>query len=207
MRRIPIVATLVVLCALAAMIALGIWQIHRAQWKEGLLASYEAAEGAPLLYGMPHDATMDSVAFHRAHVVCTLSTTVTQLGGPNRAGQSGFRNIFGCSLIDGRVMMAVLGWSDVMVKPVLPGAGQRIEGEGRLIPDDVLAKRVIGEGARTLPVLLVLDQSAAGLQPSVPPAIADIPNNHRSYAVQWFMFAAVAAIIFVLAVLRRQPAR
>jgi surfeit locus 1 family protein len=27
-----------------------------------------------------------------------------------------------------------------------------------------------------------------------------VPNNHRSYAVQWFLFAAAALIIYLLAV-------
>jgi surfeit locus 1 family protein len=206
MRRIPILATLVVLLALGAMIGLGIWQIHRAQWKEGLLASYQAAEGLPVLHTMPDSAAVERNAFRRADILCTISTGVTQIGGASRAGESGFRNIFGCRLADGRMMMADIGWSGVMAKPALPGVGQRAAGVGRLIPDDVLARRVIGEGDRIMPVLVVFEQGSSGLQASVPPSIADIPNNHRSYAVQWFLFAAVAAIIFVLAVLRRpQP--
>jgi len=46
-RRIPIFATLMVAAAVATMIALGIWQLRRAQWKEGLLARYAAAETLP----------------------------------------------------------------------------------------------------------------------------------------------------------------
>ncbi|MDB5686282.1 MAG: surfeit locus 1 family protein, partial [Rhizorhabdus sp.] len=42
-----------------------------------------------------------------------------------------------------------------------------------------------------------------GLEPSVPPSIADIPNNHRGYAVQWFIFALTAAIIYAIALRRR----
>ena len=35
------------------------------------------------------------------------------------------------------------------------------------------------------------------------PSGADVPNNHLAYAVQWFIFAAAALIIYILAVRRR----
>ena len=38
---------------------------------------------------------------------------------------------------------------------------------------------------------------------NAPPSIESIPNNHLAYAVQWFLFAAVAAIIYVIALRRR----
>ena len=35
------------------------------------------------------------------------------------------------------------------------------------------------------------------------PSDDSLPNNHRSYAVQWFLFAAVASIIYALALRKR----
>ncbi|MFL6772804.1 MAG: SURF1 family cytochrome oxidase biogenesis protein, partial [Sphingomicrobium sp.] len=46
-RRLPLVPTLLVAAAAAAMIALGLWQLRRAEWKEGLLARYSQAERLP----------------------------------------------------------------------------------------------------------------------------------------------------------------
>jgi cytochrome oxidase assembly protein ShyY1 len=37
----------------------------------------------------------------------------------------------------------------------------------------------------------------------MPPNPEDVPNNHLSYAVQWFAFAGIAAGIYLLAVRRR----
>ena len=51
------------------------------------------------------------------------------------------------------------------------------------------------------------DRGAAGLQPSAPPAVSDIPNNHRSYAVQWFAFAIIAVVIYALALRGRQRSK
>lgn len=203
MRRLPILPTLVVALAVAAMIALGVWQLGRAHWKEALLASYQAGEKAPPLYGLPADLPIDAMAFRRSHILCRITTSPTQLGGVNRAGKTGFRNIAGCALIDGREIMADIGWSAIGARPVLPAIGQRIEASGLLIPDEVLARRVLGDRPGATPLLLVLEGAVPGLSPSVPPSIDTIPNNHRSYAVQWFLFAGVALTIYLLALRKR----
>ena len=52
-------------------------------------------------------------------------------------------------------------------------------------------------------VLLVAATPAAGLSPNAPPSIESIPNNHLAYAVQWFLFAGVAAVIYAIALRRR----
>lgn len=206
-RRIPVFATLVVALALATMIALGLWQLRRAVWKDGLLASYQTAAHAPPLYGIPAGAAPDAVAFRHTHVLCRIATAPVVLGGSDRAGRKGFRNIVGCTLLDGRLIMVDLGLSPLDQKPRLPAIGQRIEGRGVLIPDEVLARRVIGQDAAVTPLLLVLDDAVAGLTPSQPPAIETIPSNHRTYAVQWFLFALVALIIYVIALRRRARGR
>jgi surfeit locus 1 family protein len=203
MRRVPILPTLVVMLAVAAMIALGVWQLGRARWKEGLLASYHAGATAPPLYGLPADLPIEAMAFRRSHIMCRVATRPVQIGGVDRAGKTGFRNIAGCTLIDGRVIMADLGWSPIGARPAFPAIGQRIEAGGLLIPDDVLARRVLGERSGVTPVLLVLDRAVPGLSPSVPPSIDTIPNNHRAYAVQWFLFAGVALTIYLLALRKR----
>ena len=203
MRRLPILPTLVVALAVATMIALGFWQIGRAHWKTGLLASYRAGASAPPLYGLPADMAIDAVAFRRTHILCRISTAATQLGGPNRQGKIGFRNIAGCTLIDGRLIMVDLGWMPVGAKPPLPVSGQRIEADGLLIPDEVLARRVLDDRPGATPLLLVIEGSVEGLEPSVPPSIESIPNNHIGYAVQWFLFAGVAVAIYLLALRKR----
>ena len=48
-------------------------------------------------------------------------------------------------------------------------------------------------------IRLVATEPVAGLRQSQPPALEDIPNNHLSYAVQWFLFAGIALVIFLLA--------
>ena len=53
-------------------------------------------------------------------------------------------------------------------------------------------------------MLLVADRPIAGLAANTQPDIGLVPNNHLAYGVQWFLFAAVAATIYAVAVLRRR---
>jgi surfeit locus 1 family protein len=52
-------------------------------------------------------------------------------------------------------------------------------------------------------LLLVADAPPLGLAANGKPDLSSVPNNHLSYAVQWFFFAAIAAVIYVLALRRR----
>tara|TARA_B100000749_G_scaffold250516_1_gene215647 strand:+ start:41 stop:217 length:177 start_codon:yes stop_codon:yes gene_type:complete len=51
--------------------------------------------------------------------------------------------------------------------------------------------------------MLIARSAPPGLKPLAPPSVADLPNNHLAYAVQWFLFAAVAVVIYILALRRR----
>ena len=48
MRRLPVIPTVIVAISVAIMIALGFWQLGRAEWKADLLDRYKAAEGMEL---------------------------------------------------------------------------------------------------------------------------------------------------------------
>jgi surfeit locus 1 family protein len=52
-------------------------------------------------------------------------------------------------------------------------------------------------------LMLVADAPAPGLSASAPPDPSSVPNNHLAYAVQWFLFAGIAVVIYLLALRRR----
>lgn len=203
MRRFPIVPTLVVLLAVGAMIGLGLWQLQRAQWKEGLLARYRAAATAPPLAGLPIGDLPDSLGFRKASLDCVVAGTPIQLGGQGPDGAPGFRSVLPCRLTDGRQILADIGWQRVGSALPGPASGRTLSAAGVLVPDDVLAQRFADRSVRPMPWLIVLETPQPGFAPSKPPAIETIPNNHRGYAVQWFLFAAVALAIYGLAIRRR----
>jgi surfeit locus 1 family protein len=186
-RRIPPIATLVVALAIATMIALGFWQIRRAHEKEAALARYAAAAHLPPVpWPTAPLADQDLPLFRLATGNCLQPIGKPQLiAGHNRAGDTGYSHFVDCRTgAEGPGMRIDIGWSRD------PHAGSVWTGgpvAGTISPDKQHRLRLIS----TI--------GLAGLQASAPPSPADIPNNHRSYAVQWFLFAAVAAIIYALA--------
>lgn len=189
-RRLPIVATIVVIAAVATMIGLGIWQLQRAKWKEGLLAKYARAENLPPITWPDVPLRDDQLPlFRHATGVCLRIAGHRAVAGENRAGEPGFSQVVDCSTgAEGPGMSVEVGWSKN------PNAKANWNGgpvSGVIGPDRMTRMRLVAASA------------PAGLEPAAPPSLASIPNNHRSYAVQWFAFAAIALIIYVLAVRKR----
>jgi len=189
-RRLPIIPTIVVAAAVAVMIGLGVWQIQRARWKESLIAKYAEAEKAPPI-AFPtvptHDA--DLPLFRHATGVCLGVVGQRAVAGENLAGEPGYVHILDCATgAEGPGMAVEVGWSkDPNAK--VNWSGGPVTG-------------VIGPDRRSR-MRLVAGSAPPGLETSAPPSLESIPNNHRSYALQWFSFALIALIIYGLAVRKR----
>jgi cytochrome oxidase assembly protein ShyY1 len=195
-RRLPLIPTLIVAAAVAVMIGLGIWQLQRAKWKEGLLARYAEAQKLPPI-AWPTTPVRDAQLplFRYATGVCLRPVARRAQAGENRAGEPGYVQIIDCSTgAEGPGMTVQLGWSKD------PNARFNWRGgpvSGIIAPDRRSRMRLVADGA------------PPGLKPSALPSLSSIPNNHRSYALQWFSFALIALIIYGLAVrkrLKQEPA-
>ena len=189
-RRLPLIPTIMVLAAVALMIGLGLWQLQRAKWKEGLLAKYAQAERLPPIV-FPTVPTPDSELplFRNATGVCLRVVGQRAQAGENRAGEPGYVHIVDCSTgAEGPGMSVEVGWSkdpNAMVN----WAGGPVS--GIIGPDRQMRMRLVAAGA------------PPGLEPSALPSLSSIPNNHRFYALQWFAFAIIALVIYGLAVRKR----
>ena len=195
MKRLPILPTLVVGLAVAAMIALGLWQmLDRLPKKEAYLAQLAANPARPLIpFPLAPD---DNLLFRRTVADCRPPITIRRAG----AGAAGFRLIATCSVPKGSLQVQLGTTHDPRAESDWPGG--RVTGYVSHAPDS----RSLIESAfdhRPQAMLLVADTPAPGLQANPKPDISGVPNNHLAYAVQWFLFAAIAAIIYVLAVARR----
>jgi surfeit locus 1 family protein len=202
MKRLPIIATFIVGGAVAAMIGLGVWQLGRADEKRALLAQYAGAAAKPEM-PFPAIATESRLWFRRASGLCLEPVSITVEPGRSLKGQSGWRHIAQCRTgAEGPGLVADIGWSaSFSATPMWKGGP--VSGVIAPQPDhrSVIAKGLGG----TAPGLMLVSNSAAnGLEPSAPPSLDDVPNNHLAYAVQWFLFAGLAALIYILA-LRRRP--
>jgi surfeit locus 1 family protein len=189
--RFPLLPTLIVAAAVATMIGLGIWQLRRADEKTALIAHYRAAAGqAPVAWPALPPAD-DSLLYRRASGFCTEVTGWRSIAGRNRRGESGWSHIAACRTggMEGPGMQVDAGWS----RDHHPPQGWRGGAvSGTIAPD------------RQHRIRLVADGAAPGLRPSAAPNPEDLPNNHLLYAFQWFFFALTAAVIYLLALRRRQ---
>lgn len=200
MKRPPVLPTLIVAAAVATMIALGIWQLQRAAWKNRLLAEYAAAAALPALDLDPlirRGGDLPPLAFRRVLVTCQAREVRPELhGGRNlQTGQGGYSYFIPCrpgaAGLGGRLIVNA-GWTP------LPDNARR------LTLDGLVAGR-LGPAEAGAPITLTAASVAAPLAASTPARIEDIPNNHLAYAFQWFFFAAVAVVIYLLALRRRAP--
>jgi surfeit locus 1 family protein len=182
-RGFPVLPTLMVAIAVPMLVGFGVWQLQRAQWKEALLLDLARNADSPLLDigtgPIPPDAQFRTV---RLQLSCAGGLADLR-AGRNLEGQSGYSYLTSCNAGDTMVIRDV-GWSP-RPEP-LSILGGTASFEGRLVK------------GKSNSWILVQSQSGPPLQPSAPPSVETISNNHISYAVQWFSFAAILAIIYGL---------
>lgn len=185
----PVLPTILVSAAVATMIGLGIWQLQRKEQKELLLARYEAAADLdPVTWpAVPDKANLP--LFRKSTLMCIKVVRIESVSGSNREGKSGFAHIASCSTggAEGPGAKVAIGWSE---RPESPKwAGGLVN--GIVAPDNVqLIKLVVTDKVESLDQLSL-------------PSPQEIPNNHLLYAIQWFIFATAAAVIYVLALRKR----
>ena len=189
-RRWPLIPTILVAAAVATMIGLGIWQLQRRQEKLALLDKLAAAQHLPPI-GWPNAPSSAEPPLYRAATGNCLGVTgYRTAAGQNRDGDPGFLVIADCRVgAEGPGMAVELGWSKD------PNAGRAWKGglvSGIIAPDSFSRMR------------LVAAEPGPGLVASAVPSPDSIPNNHLSYAFQWFLFAVAAALIYVLALKKRE---
>jgi surfeit locus 1 family protein len=202
-RRIPLLPTVVVVALVAVLAGLGTWQLQRREWKAGLIVQLEAAQTLPLLEPIDFQRAMQgetSVQYRRAELPCSPGKVLPYdlKGGSSIGGKSGFLVLVSCRPNRRPPdIVAVAGWTQradafrtaVMVDTIFKG---------------VVIERPYGDAPGRPQFMLIPDTAVPPLKPSRIPTPADLPDNHLSYAGQWFGLAAVLVAIYVLW-LRRRP--
>jgi surfeit locus 1 family protein len=194
-RRVPVLPTVVVALAVATMIALGLWQLLlRLPEKEAELRLLAANPSRPpIAFPARPD---DRLLFRRSVADCRPGAT--RVAG---AGKAGYRVVATCMANGAPTLDVQLGTSrDPNAR--VDWAGGRVTGYLSHAPD---AKPILASLWDRSPrhLMLVADTPPAGLARNTPPDVAGVPNNHLAYAGQWFFFAVVAALIYILALRRR----
>jgi surfeit locus 1 family protein len=213
----PGIAAFLTLCLL---IALGVWQLQRLKWKEGILAAiHQASISAPV--PLPENPT----PFEKVFITGTWIQGKAALYG-DEVHDSPHGPIPGGELImplarpNGQIVLVDLGWvpqktptpihqppglaqaTGYLHDPMTPGlfSGTDDPGQGLYYTLDPLR---IGAGMglqNVAPYILI------GMGPLPPPGSAQPqpaqnlptpPNNHYGYALTWFGFALVLVFEFI----------
>ncbi|VDS07684.1 SURF1 family protein [Paracoccus haematequi] len=208
MRRILIPLIFGILgCAI--LINLGLWQLRRLDEKEGLLARIQAGIEAP---AVPLPAAVDP---SMKYLPVTVSGTTTGaeidvLSGSKEQG-GGYQIVSRFITDDGRAILLDRGFVPQELRHAERGPTRlSVRGnlhwpdeKGSATPEPNLDENIwfardvpaMAKALDTEPILVVarfVEGDAQGVEP-IPVAIEGIPNNHLSYAVQWFMIAATWA--------------
>lgn len=204
-----IVALMFGLIGAAILVGLGVWQVQRLHWKDGVIAQIATRiDAAPIpLPAAPEEATDNflPVTLSGSFVGAPLRVL-----GAWRVAGTGFRIVAPLQMPDGRRVMVDLGVipldtaNDDAPVPLPEGP---VEIAGNLNwPDDLNAGTPASDGdtwfARDVDAMadvLVTERAMVVARNVVPPAspvpvpvgVEGIPNNHFGYAVQWFGLAAV----------------
>jgi cytochrome oxidase assembly protein ShyY1 len=201
--RWPLIPTLLVAVAVAVMIGLGVWQLQRKADKEALIALYQRNMAMSSLVTYPElPPVPDAMLYRKSSVVCLEPVRWDPRSGSDRNGRSGIRMIADCRTgAEGPGVLVDVGIGDDFTPPKWKGGTV----QGTIVPgpeQPTVIERMTGM-AMPARAMLIADAPVEGLRPSAVPSADDTPNNHLAYAVQWFLFAAAALVIYILAVRRR----
>lgn len=194
----------------AVLVALGVWQVQRLAWKEGVLAAIEARIGAvPVAIPAAPDPDRDRYLAVTAEGAF-LPEEIHVLASRKQGG-AGYRLISVFRTADGRRLLADRGFMPLedkdLARPETPatiiGNLHWPEEVDRFTPPPDTVRgiwfaRDVPAMAAALgaePVLVVLSGTSEAAAPAqaFPVDTASIPNDHLGYAVTWFGLAAVWA--------------
>ena len=223
--RFPLGLTVVCANAFAVLVSLGVWQVQRLQWKEGLIAEAEGAAKQPpvpvmQVYRADHE-------FRSVVIDCPgLATAPFVEMHTIENGEVGVRLISACPLPGVPFVTLVdRGFVSETISarpPVTPSTEPvRIIGQLRMPPkpssfapppegnvfyarDHLAMARALGVRKwLASPMIFAITSSNPewlALRPSAPPAA--FANNHLGYALTWFGLA-LAVIGFYIVLLRK----
>ncbi|MEO1504900.1 MAG: SURF1 family protein [Pseudomonadota bacterium] len=212
---------LVGLGGVAFLASLGVWQLQRLEWKQGIIAELESRLALEPL-ALTGSETAESANFRRAmatgrYVETRPATFLTSMKptGP------GHRLIYAFELSGGGRILVDRGYLPDGLEPPPPpieevsltGALHWPNEISAFTPDPNIAERrwfardvpSLASALETQPVMLVESaRSDGGEWPKPLPVSVDLPNDHLGYAVTWFSVATIWLVMTVLLMRRRR---
>jgi len=207
-RRWPLIPTILVVASALIMVMLGFWQLRRDGQKQLAIMELRENPSKPTIaYPFLGPITPEDM-FRRSSVNCLSVESWKAEAGRASDGNIGFRYVAHCRTgAEGPGALVSLGVAD---RPDLS-----VDWQGGIVSGwitrekdhSTMLERALGRAPVLLPMLIVEQPPeslpAGQLKPMARPTADNVTNNHMAYAVQWFFFAAVAVVIYILALRRR----
>ncbi|NUH65928.1 SURF1 family protein [Sulfitobacter sp. S0837] len=205
----------------AILVWLGLWQVQRLAWKEGIIADINARiTAAPV--ALPAQPDPEADAYLPVTVRGEVGAEALHVLVSQKQKGAGYRVIAPMALEDGRRILIDLGFTPTKNKDAIDPAGSATLTGNLQWPQEVdsftpeadadrniwFARDVprMAEALDTEP-LLVVAREGAGPDPKITPLPVDtarIPNDHLQYAITWFSLAAIWLAMTVLFLRRRR---
>ncbi len=217
MRRPIASAAISTMAATCILVALGVWQIRRLHWKEGILAEIDAAEqSSPVELGTGTPRLFARVSAHgvlRGNRMALYGADVEgmHIGAQaievlDRVGQKPILVDLGWVVTDRGLPAAVSGPVDVTGYIRLPETANFLSASDDLdgLHFYTLNPKTIGTAlgapdAAPFTLVALKNPLGAKLPPGAPEpadALPRPPNNHLQYALTWFGLAGALLVVF-----------
>ena len=218
-------AALIVIAACTVLCALGVWQLQRLAWKEQLIATLQERLSVPVVSLSRLPLPLSAQEWQRVSVNGRFDHAGQVLVGPRtREGRAGAHVFTPLRLDDGRILMINRGFVPMQgarldaalsapISRVTLSGVVRLPARARFTPDNDPARAqwywpdlaaMHTGGGLIADIYVQQSQSATGEWPQAVSVTPDLPNNHAQYAAFWFAMAALALIVFLLAIRGRR---
>lgn len=197
----------------AILISLGVWQMQRLAWKQGVIADIEARIAAPPVQ-LPDNLDPERDAYLPVEVTGVLGSEYLQILVSKKGAGAGYRIIRPMLRTDGRIMvdMGFVATADASGLKFEEGPPLTVIGNlqwpqetDNFTPAPDLDKNIwfardvqaMAGALGTAPVLVVrrdAPQSGGPVSP-LPVDTSAIPNDHLQYAITWFSLAAIWSLM------------
>ncbi|GLT08096.1 SURF1-like protein [Sulfitobacter porphyrae] len=203
----------------AILISLGVWQVQRLTWKQGILAEINGRIEAPAV-PLPQQPDPKESAYLPVEVTGSFEGQTLRVLVSQKDQGAGYRLITALNTGDRRVLVDRGYIPNEAAAPPLPDGPVTITGNLQWpqetdsftpAPDidgniwfarDVTAMSQLLQSEPVLVVARALSYDAAPVSP-LPVDTSRIPNDHLQYAITWFSLAAIWAAMSLYFLRRR----
>jgi surfeit locus 1 family protein len=214
-RRPQFIPLVFIVFAFTLLTTLGVWQLQRLQWKNGMIADIQQAQALPALGTLPD--TLEGLNYRNVALTGVfLNDKAMQMVGGMQGAESGFLIVTPFRLEDdGRIILVNRGFSP-KDKASRPEGVQTVKGivrparQKRMFSPENRADKNIwfyedmpAMSAYTgLALTPVVVEVVGAPQKNTYPIPGDgrllIRNDHLSYAITWLSLAVIALVMFAV---------